>query len=579
MTNIGFPYYMEDSLGKQWFFTLSDQQKIQYTCRENSQWTEEKPIDGKTVRFFSSTMDNQDRICLLAYTLAKQLIYYEWDGKQWYQRLVYRVSSRFEDISWLSVLSDASHVHLLYYIENSLKRAQESFVHSYSENGRWKSKVFLHFLTDQNAMPQLITSDQSGNLVCVYTKTLRDHTQCCLIRFDNIQQIWSGPATLFQTTDRCSNFNGTVDSDGFLHMVWCEDTNQTHRLNYKKIDTKARIPDSADSGICVWESPDPIQVPCIFSGKEFHCSWIQGEKGMVSRKKPADQHWETAREIPDPEPIPYLHITKTLDGASHSVMDLGDGFPDFTWSVGNPNRSMRENRSDEKKKTQQAIHRKKQKPDAEAVSSPPDSAVLQDIRNLSKKLDRTNARMDAFQHNLYEMQDHIRQKDNSTFLMDAQVQKLSFEMEQIQRGSRRIPPVGPPVRSRTPIKNSIILEASGTLTDPGNGSSDPAADQGKTEKQEAEKQDAEKQDMEKQEAEKQDAEKQDMEKQETEKQDMEKQDMEKQETEMDTGRNLKDSRPAPDAPENENAEKEDEEIRLGNISIRINPEEEPDEIP
>ncbi len=70
-----------------------------------------------------------------------------------------------------------------------------------------------------------------------------------------------------------------------------------------------------------------------------------------------------------------------------------------------------------------------------------------------------------------------------------------------------------------------------------------------------------------------------MEKQETEKQDMEKQDMEKQETEMDTGRNLKDSRPAPDAPENENAEKEDEEIRLGNISIRINPEEEPDEIP
>ncbi len=548
MRKTSFPYFVEDSLGKQWFFTLSDQQKIQYACRENGQWSEKIPIDGKTVRFFSVTMDNQDRICLLAYTLGKQLIYYEWDGRQWYQRTVYRVSSRFEDISWLSVLSNASHVHLFYYIENSLKRAQESFVHSYSENGRWKSRVLLHFLTDQNAMPQLVTSDKNGNLVCIYTKTLRDHTQCCLIRYDNLQQTWSRPSTLFQKPDKCSNFSGTVDSGGFLHMIWSEDNDREHHLNYKKIDTKARTPGSADPDVCIWKGSDPVQVPCIFPGRESHCFWIQGGKGMRSRKKPTDQHWESAHEIPDQKLIPYLHITKTLDGTSHAVMDLGDGYPDFAWSVGNPNRRMQENRPDGEKKARQTIHRKKQEPDTEAFSSLPDATVQTDIRNLSKKLDQTNARMDVFQHSLYEMQDHIRQKDKSFFQMDAQVRKLSFELEQIRRESRRFPSADLPVRPKTSTKDTLSLEeSSGSQTDPENESSGPDADKEKEEK--------------------------------AEKQDMRKQDTGKQEAEDDTGRNPKNSRPASDAPENENAGKEDEEIRLGNISIRINPEEGPDEIP
>jgi hypothetical protein len=539
MRKTSFPYFVEDSLEKQWFFTLSDQQKIQYACRENGQWSEKIPIDGKTVRFFSVTMDNQDRICLLAYTLGKQLIYYEWDGRQWYQRTVYRVSSRFEDISWLSVLSNASHVHLFYYIENSLKRAQESFVHSYSENGRWKSKVLLHFLTDQNATPQLVTNDKSGNLVCIYTKILRGHTQCCLIRFDNLQRIWSRPVTLFQKPDRCSNFNGTVDTDGLLHMIWCEDANPKYRLNYKKIDTNSRAPSSADPDVCIWEGPNPVQVPCIFSERGPHCFWIQGKKGMGSRKEPTDQHWETTREIPDQKLIPYLHITKTMDGASHTMMDLGDGYPDFTWSAGNPDSSIRENRPDGKKKAQQAGHRKKQDPEARAFPAPPDTSVQQDVRKLSKKLDQNNARMDAFQHSLYEMQDHIRQKDKNFFQVNAQVRRLSFDMEQIRRESRRFPSSDLPVRPKTPSKDSIAAEASKSPTDPESGNKGP----------------------------------------DTEGKETEKQDTEEQKSEMDTGRNPEGNRPAPDAPENENAEKEDEEIRLGNISIRINPEEEPDEIP
>src|SRR5690554_5309718 len=90
---------IEESLGKQWYFSLSNQETIEYTWREENSWAKPIQLDGQPVKQFKVTIDNNDCIHLLAYNRSKKLIYYEWNGNQWYHRLLYNVQSRFENIS------------------------------------------------------------------------------------------------------------------------------------------------------------------------------------------------------------------------------------------------------------------------------------------------------------------------------------------------------------------------------------------------------------------------------------------------------------------------------------------------
>jgi hypothetical protein len=426
MAETGFSYLVEESLGKQWHFTLSSEQKIQYACRENGRWTEPVSIDNQSVKLFRAAIDKRDRIHLLAYTLSKQLIYYEWDGDQWYHRMLYRISSRFENISYLEVLSTAGSIHLLYYIENSLKRAQESFVHSYLDNGRWKSDILMNFLTDQIVVPQLACSDEKGNLYCIYTKTLRNQAHCYFIKFDNRNAIWSKPVVLFHKPVKCSSFNGFVDSAGIMHIIWQERAAQKYSLYYKKIDTEALNFSSIE--ICIHEGNSPFLYPCISSGNGYHCWWIQDGKAMASHADHKGNHWDPPREITDKPLQPYIHVHKTLDGRSHSLLELGDGSPGFEWTM---RRFFADSQGIQDKQGQDAKTESLQQPSSR-MEYRPDASVLQDLRELNEKVDKAAARMDEFYTALYQLQDYIRQKDKSFFQMDAQLRKLSFEVEQLR---------------------------------------------------------------------------------------------------------------------------------------------------
>ena len=172
MTQAGFSCLMEESLGKQWYFSLTEQQIIQYTWRDGNSWVQPAHIDGQPVKQFRVTIDRNDRIHLLAYNTSKHLIYYQWNGEQWYKRLLYRLQSRLR-IFPVWRFCTLNKVHILYYIENALKRAQESLIHAWLENSKWQSNVLLNFLSDQRIKPQLVQNDAQGNLYCIYTRIIR----------------------------------------------------------------------------------------------------------------------------------------------------------------------------------------------------------------------------------------------------------------------------------------------------------------------------------------------------------------------------------------------------------------------
>lgn len=443
MAHVDFSCLVEESLGKQWYFTLTDQQIIEYSWKDGSGWTQPAQVDGQTVRQFSVTIDRNDKVCLLAYNNLKQLIYYEWNGQQWYHRLLYRVQSRFENISYLEILSTGDKIHIFYYIENALKRAQESLIHSYLEGEKWQSTVLMHFLTDQEVMLRLIQNDALGNLFGIYTRVVRNETRCYFIYYDNFHGSWSKPFTLFQQPGTCSGFDGHSDSSGSFHMVWVEKGGSEYRLNYRRINPAA--PNVDTETVRILDETQQLHHPCVQAGNDLHCFWIQDGKGLVSRGSSLGKNWDLPQELYKGSVKAYRKVTKTLDGNAHFSLELGDGYPVFGWTL-KTLLSGEKPKYHEIEKSNPSNQIGLQKESRPVVMLNYSSSAERKDQTLLDSIDQVQARMDGFQREidemkdrlenfqdaLYQLQDYIRQKDKSSFQKEAQIRKLAFELEQLQ---------------------------------------------------------------------------------------------------------------------------------------------------
>ncbi|NLB43319.1 MAG: hypothetical protein GX815_13920 [Clostridiales bacterium] len=432
MSRTSNSYLLEESLGKQWYFTLNDQQLIEYSCKIDDAWTKSVPVDNRPIRQFSVTIDSNDTINLLAYNSSKQLIYYECKEDQWYQRLLLPISSRFENISFLEVLSTHYHIHLFYYIENSLKRAQESLIHSYLKDGKWNSDVLLNFLTDQVVTPQLIRSDDKGNIFCVYTRRIQNQSRCYYVYYDANNNAWSKPTILFQKPGSCCEFNGQTDSSGNLHLVWIEEVGSEYCLNYKSINPNDKY--TTSETICIQEGVEQVQNPSLHIGSKLYCFWIQDESGFACQGDIGGLRWEIPQVITKGPILKYIKISKTLDGRANTQPQLGDGYPEFEWTLETMllgNKPLRQKYIDQ------------MEDQYEKIDKPSSSQILEKIK---QRIDKLDSQMNEVQNSLDEvynalhgLQDHIRQNDKGSFQREAQIRKLSFELEQLRSTRSKIP--------------------------------------------------------------------------------------------------------------------------------------------
>ncbi|HCS75596.1 MAG TPA: hypothetical protein DIW17_17190 [Clostridiales bacterium] len=65
--------------------------------------------------------------------------------------------------------------------------------------------------------------------------------------------------------------------------------------------------------------------------------------------------------------------------------------------------------------------------------------MKQKIEKLESQLNEAQNRLDDFHAALYELQDYVRQRDKSSFHMETQIRKLSFELEQLRTMRGKIP--------------------------------------------------------------------------------------------------------------------------------------------
>jgi hypothetical protein len=440
---------VEESLGKQWYFTLTDEQVIEYRWKQDESWTPPIRIDRQPVKRFSVTIDENDRIYLLAYNSLKQLIHYEWNGQKWFHRILYRISSRFENISYIGLVANMSQIHLLFYVENSLKKAQESLIHSCLRNGKWHSNILMTFLTDQTVTPQLFKCDARGNLYFLYTRENKSQTRSYALYYDTDQESWFKPVNVFQKSGKHKNFNGQIDDAGTLHLVWTETAEDDYRLNY--INLAPDIRNQKTDTVCIYEGSEEIQSPILYIGKDMHCIWTQGEKIYISINDYNKNHWKSPDIINEKNFTSYFRINKTLDGRAYELIEIGDGFPHFKWNLESllfgsilkstnyiTSQSVNINEKDYKQPRKNEITLQENSVFPNPNDKNPDlqslwkKNIVKAVEPLKKELMDIQNRMDDFYAALYQLQDYIHQKDKLSFQTEAQIRKLAFELDQLR---------------------------------------------------------------------------------------------------------------------------------------------------
>ncbi len=435
MTDTNTFYLIEESLGKQWYFLLSEKHTIEFTWRDKDSWAKPVQLDEQPIKRFKVTIDMNDRIHILAYSTSKRLIYYEWNGNQWYHRMLFRVQSQFENISKFDILSALNSIHVFYYIENALKRAQEYLVHARLENGKWHSNEILNFLTDQGVKLQLIQHDSKGNLFGIYTRLLRNETRCYFVYYNNQHGSWSKPYILFQQQGICSNFNGCADSNGDFHLLWVEKSGIESRLNYKKIIPTILNLNTEIS--CIQDNTAmPIDITYLhIDGNVLYCCWIQDERAFVNSSNISEVCWGQSKEIAKGPFHIYKKVSKSLDGYSRIETKIGDGYPEFSWTLES---LLLNNQTKEKVSINKEQVQKEKKNETLFFSL---EEIQQTMNKLESKVKEINSRMDDFHAALYQLQDYIRQKDKNSFQREAQIRKLAFEIEQIRSMRTNIPTI------------------------------------------------------------------------------------------------------------------------------------------
>ena len=428
MTIPSFSCLITEPLGKKWYFRTSDQQVLEYIWTENKEWSLPVQIDGQPIKQFRVTIDNNDRIHLLSYNTLRQVVYYKWDGKQWLHRLLHRIGSRFENVSFLEILSTDDRIHAFYYIENALQRSREYLIHSWLETDKWQNNVLLNSMSDQRVCIQLIINDNEGNLFGIYTKTTRNETNCYYIYYNKLNTSWSKSILLFRTNDDCSHFNGCTDSNGNLHIIWREQRKSKHRLFYKKIHKTAS---QTSSLICIAESETmPIQHPCLEANYFILCFWQQDGRIWFRRGDISGRHWQNAQELFKGSVRLYRKITRTLDGNYYFRTEIGEGYPNFSWTV---NTLLTEN-------TKEGLTNIKEDVDSPAsvlnIVEEQMHCQIEEINNKIEKLrmdiKEIDERMDEFYSALFQLQDYIKKSERVSFERNAEIQRLAFELEQIR---------------------------------------------------------------------------------------------------------------------------------------------------
>ncbi|HPT79336.1 MAG TPA: hypothetical protein PK830_09575 [Candidatus Atribacteria bacterium] len=410
---------IKQASGTLWYFFLDDQ-RLFYTKKLDAGWASPVSLDMHVIKYYSAILLNDDRIMILAYLSSKELWLYELAGGKWHKRSLYKISTGFENITFLKLVLSQGRLHMFYYIESSLPTAKDKLMHYMLDGDTWKRLEPLHFVSGASFSPLDIRSGDPAGLHLFVKRELHGTTAFFMSIFDESTMGWSEKHLLFERPGKCRSFSCLPDRTGYIHFVWNEESLRKQILYYKKIE-KNDLDGRITEDVPIYYSTKEIRNPALVPASKPVCFWMEGTKALYCVLQRNSSGVYEVKSVDREKVCPYTYII--YDGYKNEPNIIyGDGYPGFDWNVLSLPDMNQGIENPDLAKTED---------EGEAAISEPVSSSAQE-QHEEKKLAELESKLDDLYSALFQIKEYIRQKDMSLYQLSTQVKKLTFDIEQMR---------------------------------------------------------------------------------------------------------------------------------------------------
>ncbi|MFY9175940.1 MAG: hypothetical protein WBI74_08620 [Caldicoprobacterales bacterium] len=430
-------YILQDQKGVIWYFYLSENKKIMYTTKEKKDWSSHDYINSQPINNFCATIDNMGIIRILAYTTTRHLIFFELTEGKWKSQVIERIYSRFQDISYFSMLSSPTGIHILYYINHSLSRSGETLIHYYLHKGKWYGGKLWRFMSDQITTFKSLFIDNKNRLHLLFTQKLRQRFHLYQCIYDPAALSWIDPIAIHSSSDN-NDYELFIDSQLNLHIIWARETEKVYEIRYlfkPSKDTSKRWKEKV-----IHESTHKIEVPLILEDNNLYCLWKEDKSLYKMYSRDFGQTWsapELLKESLDYDAV--LHNLVVLDKGEPKNMRLwGQSFPNLKTAGINIDSTIFNKNTDHGILRSSSYESTQQKEYTDYINMKPAvESLKQDNKRLREAINNLFSQIDHLNSIIYSLQDQVQINERSLFNINAQIKQLNFQIKQLQIRTRQ----------------------------------------------------------------------------------------------------------------------------------------------
>lgn len=406
-------FILQDSIGGYWHIYLSDTHRINYTyIKDGKRTMTPTSIDGQLVKKFCATMDIHGRIHILAYTHTRYLIYYQWNGEEWRYNVIERIKSRFQNISYVTIISSRTYIHMLYYIQSSLYKNTEVMTHYYGDGQEWARGRIWTFTSDNLVMPMCRFVDLNDNLHILYRFQRRRETSLFYCKFDSKTNIWTTPSSVHSSMNSYRDTTIYVDSDNNIHIAWIEkgeDANIIKYLTSNNNDDPIKWPEGVLN-----KDNEKASRPAFFYNKTLYCFWQNGESILFKWSDNNGLNWSKSQSImvEHPKNIEHFEYVSLLYDALPPHLEI--------WGTISPKLNIF------------PLGLMPQKLNAPPQTSNMAQEGTKWLEDLKKESSRLSRQIEEIYQALYAIQDKLIQNERSLYSLQSNVKRHDFEIKQLQ---------------------------------------------------------------------------------------------------------------------------------------------------
>ncbi|HZK34349.1 MAG TPA: hypothetical protein VFD33_03460, partial [Bacillota bacterium] len=408
---------IKESTGALWYLHLKNQ-RLHYVYKQEKEWTSSKILDEFDFKSFVATHTSDNKVYILAYTYSKQLWLYEWDEAKWKRRNIKNISSKYENVTYISLKHAAGKLHLLFYIDNSLQKARVSLHQHVLSKGVLKSLDSLNFFSDDNVTPLNINIDIKNNLFFIYKRDFPDNSCFYISIYRQYTESWSKQAMLLKRLGLCEGFDSKLDKSGNLHLLWTEKSHKKQALLYKKLVHTNTGFDTGFKELILSTTNKNIGYLSLIATNQTSAFWMEEGKAFSSYIDASFREQPDIKVI-DRQPVNPYFTTNVNHNNNNPSLVFGDGYPAFKWNI----LDLIGNRPFDKGREVQAENK--------------NDSRLQYMQNTLEKIEQS---ISELYNGLNHLHEYMKERDKSIYSHSTQIKQLSFELEQLGKSRPRNKP-------------------------------------------------------------------------------------------------------------------------------------------